>query len=331
MRKKRIKSLEDAYYHLISRIVDKDFKYDEAERQIFYFIMRKVAKFCGIDIVTFAIMSNHFHILAFVPAPGSVKVTEAMLLERVAVLYGPGEAKEMQKQWKEWRDLGLGRLVEKEQEKLRMRMGDVSVFMKELKQRATICYNARHGREGTMWEGRFKSVLIEPDSDALEAVAAYIDLNPVRAGMVDDPADYKWSGYGTACAGNHESRKGLMLVYEDGVTAGKPWRSIARDYRQNLSCKGEAKNEKHGFSEAEIKEVLDKQGGVPLSTLLRCKLRQFSAGLVLGSKEFVEKAFASYAESFCEKQNKKARPLPSLEGHGELCVAQRNRRRKTVS
>ncbi len=327
MRKKRIKSQEDAYYHLISRIVDKDFKYDEEERQIFYFIMRKVARFCGVEVVTFAIMSNHFHILAFVPAKGRVVVTEQMLLERVGVLYGPEEAEDMEKRWKEWRNLGMGSFVTEEQEKLRKRMGDVSMFMKELKQRATICYNARHQREGTMWEGRFKSVLVEPDSDALEAVSAYIDLNPVRAGMVEDPADYKWSGYGTACAGNRDSRRGLELVYEGGVTGENPWRFVSRDYRQILYCKGIAKDGKKGFTEEEIQKTLDAGGKLPLPTLLRCKMRQFSAGKVLGSKAFVEEAFKAYAEAFCKKQRKEARPLPSDDGCAPLCVAQRNRRR----
>ncbi len=328
MRKKRIKSQEDAYYHLISRIVDKDFKYDEEERQIFYFIMRKVARFCGVEVVTFAIMSNHFHILAFVPAPGSVEVTEQMLLERVGILYGSEEAEDMGKRWKEWRELGMLHLVTEEQEKLRRRMGDVSMFMKELKQRATICYNARHQREGTMWEGRFKSVLVEPDSDALEAIAAYIDLNPVRAGMVEDPADYRWSGYGSACAGNRESRRGLELVYEGGIVGENPWRFVSRDYRQILYCKGVAKDRRKGFTEEEIQATLDKGGKLPLPTLLRCKMRQFSAGMVFGSKKFIEKAFKDYAEAFCEKQCKMARPLPSCEGRDALCVAQRGRRRK---
>lgn len=331
MRRKRIKSREDAYYHLISRIVDKDFKYDEAERRIFYFIMRKVAGFCGVDVVTFAIMGNHFHILAFVPAPGSVEVTEAMLLERVGILYGPDEAEETARRWKEWRELGMEGFATEEQERLRRRMGDVSVFMKELKQRATICYNANHRREGTMWEGRFRSVLVEPGSEALEAVAAYIDLNPVRAGMVDDPADYPWSGYGSACAGNRESRRGLGLAHAGGVAGAAPWGLVSRGYRQSLYIKGGAKNGGRGFAEDEIQEALDKRGALPLPTLLRCKLRQFTAGAVLGSKSFVEKAFRDFAESFCEKQQKKARPLPPLEGHAELCVAQRSRRRKDIS
>lgn len=330
MRKKRIKSQEEAYYHLVSRIVDKDFKYDEKERQIFYFMMRKVAVFCGVDVVTFAIMSNHFHILAHFPEAGSVEITEEMLLDRICALYGRDEAEETEKRWKEWRALGMKSVIDEEQEKLRRRMGDVSMFMKELKQRATISYNARHGRDGTMWEGRFKSVLIEPDSNALEAAAAYIDLNPVRAGMVEDPADYAWSGYGSACAGNSESRKGLELVYEGGVSGKIPWGVVSRDYRQILYCKGKAGKDKRGFTEEEIQEALDTKGKLPIATLLRCKMRQFSAGLVFGSKAFVEKAFERYADAFCEKQSKKARPLPSFEDHSPLCTGRRARRRIEV-
>ena len=59
----------------------------------------------------------------------------------------------------------------------------------------------RHGRKGTLWEDRFRSVLVEGAGLALATMAAYIDLNPVRAGMVEDPKDYRWSGYGAAMAG----------------------------------------------------------------------------------------------------------------------------------
>jgi putative transposase len=55
-------------------------------------------------------------------------------------------------------------------------------------------YNLRHGRTGTLWEGRYKSTLIEAERHLL-ACMVYIDLNPVRAGMVSDPADYPWSSH----------------------------------------------------------------------------------------------------------------------------------------
>ncbi len=55
-------------------------------------------------------------------------------------------------------------------------------------------FNNRHGRSGTLWEGRYRSALIETERYLL-ACMVYIDLNPVRAGMVAQPGDYPWSGY----------------------------------------------------------------------------------------------------------------------------------------
>lgn len=55
-------------------------------------------------------------------------------------------------------------------------------------------FNSRHARTGTLWEGRYKSTLIQAERYLL-ACMVYIDLNPVRAGMVSDPADYPWSSH----------------------------------------------------------------------------------------------------------------------------------------
>ena len=55
-------------------------------------------------------------------------------------------------------------------------------------------YNLRHARTGTLWEGRYKSTLIQAERHLL-ACMVYMDLNPVRAGMAADPADYAWSSH----------------------------------------------------------------------------------------------------------------------------------------
>lgn len=55
-------------------------------------------------------------------------------------------------------------------------------------------FNLRHARSGTLWEGRYKSTLIQAERYLL-ACMVYMDLNPVRAGMVVDPAEYPWSSY----------------------------------------------------------------------------------------------------------------------------------------
>ena len=67
--------------------------------------------------------------------------------------------------------------------KLRLRMGDLSEFMKTFKQRVSQWYNANYLHEGTLWGGRFKSVLVE-DGRYLRNLVAYIHGNPIRAGLV---------------------------------------------------------------------------------------------------------------------------------------------------
>ncbi len=60
--------------------------------------------------------------------------------------------------------------------------------------------NRRHGRTGTLWDGRYRATLLDPDGYLL-AVAHYVELNPVRAGLVETPADYEWSSYGANALG----------------------------------------------------------------------------------------------------------------------------------
>jgi len=68
-------------------------------------------------------------------------------------------------------------------------------WMQSVGRRYVRYFNDRHGRSGTLWEGRYRSTLIQTDRYFL-ACMAYIDLNPVRAGWVADARDYAWSSYG---------------------------------------------------------------------------------------------------------------------------------------
>lgn len=60
--------------------------------------------------------------------------------------------------------------------------------------RFTQWFNRTHARKGTLWEERFESVLVEGAGTALMTMAAYIEPNPVRAGLVSDPKDFRWCG-----------------------------------------------------------------------------------------------------------------------------------------
>jgi putative transposase len=72
--------------------------------------------------------------------------------------------------------------------------GAASAMLQDIGRRYVRVINTIHGRTGTLWEGRFKSSLIEDDRYLL-ACHRYIELNPVRAGLVDDPAAYPWSSH----------------------------------------------------------------------------------------------------------------------------------------
>jgi putative transposase len=73
--------------------------------------------------------------------------------------------------------------------------GNLSKFMHFIKTSYSLYFNARYSRVGHLFQGRFKAILIEADSYA-QAVSRYIHLNPVRAGLIPNPDDYRWSSLG---------------------------------------------------------------------------------------------------------------------------------------
>ncbi|MBI3755201.1 MAG: transposase [Deltaproteobacteria bacterium] len=72
--------------------------------------------------------------------------------------------------------------------------GNLSIGMRQLNGVYTQTFNRRHRRTGHLFQGRFKAILIQKDSHLLE-VCRYVVLNPVRARMVEQPGDWKWSSY----------------------------------------------------------------------------------------------------------------------------------------
>ena len=76
----------------------------------------------------------------------------------------------------------------------RVEGGDISKLMRVVAARQTRYVNRLERRTGTLWEGRFKSSVVDRDA-WLWACCRYIELNPVRAGMASHPGDYRWSSY----------------------------------------------------------------------------------------------------------------------------------------
>jgi putative transposase len=87
-----------------------------------------------------------------------------------------------------------------------------STMMQRLGQRYVQYFNRRHARTGTLWEGRFRSSPVQDERYFL-ICQRYIELNPVRANMVDAPADYPWSSHRTNAYGQKDSLITPHLAY----------------------------------------------------------------------------------------------------------------------
>ncbi|MGE3311976.1 MAG: transposase, partial [Limisphaerales bacterium] len=201
-----------AYYHCISRVVDRRFIFNDAEKDRFVALLRECEQFCRVRVLTYCILSNHFHLLVEVPKRPDVLPTPDQILEDLQRLSGHQFPGAVRQRFQMYRDAGDHDGLAQYLATFHARLYDLSAFMKLLKQRFTQWYNGRQGRRGTLWEERFKSVLVEGAGDALVTMATYIDLNPVRAGIVKDPKDYRWSGYAEALAGRKPARAGLQFL-----------------------------------------------------------------------------------------------------------------------
>ncbi len=300
----RLPNTSTAVYHCISRIVAGEYLLaPDTKKEVLRRMMRRQAAFCGLQIITYSLMSNHFHILTRVPAQPDL--TDQDLLKRVEIFYG-SKAPETLRIAESIR-IG-GSLPEQERSRLMKRMNDVSVFMKELKQRFSVWYNKQHNRFGTLWSERFRSILVEDRPEVVRVVAAYIDLNPVRAGMVEDPADYRFCGYTDAASGNALAIRGIESFERTG---DEDWRKVVGMYQHTLL--GKAGTDKNpDLAPQRIREIWKAKGRLNLLQSLRLRIRYFNDGAVLGSQIYVEEMFQKHRAWFGPKRKTGARPLRRL-------------------
>ncbi len=218
--------LSASLYHVHSRCVDRSFKFEEGQRGAwikdkFVQMMREYEELLGVRVQSYCLMSNHIHLLLEVPPKkkgAAVPMPDEVFLGKIKAFYSRDYYVDVKQMLERFRKGGSDKAAEKLKARFTSRMYDLSEFMKSLKQRFTQWYNKTHERTGTLWEGRFKSVLVE-DGYAARVMSAYIDLNPIRAGMVSRPEDYRWSSYGEAMkpkadAGRALARAGLCRVMQ---------------------------------------------------------------------------------------------------------------------
>jgi hypothetical protein len=206
-------------------------------------------------------------------------------------------------------------------------MHDLSEFMKTVKQRFSIWYNRNHGKRlGTLWMDRFKSVLVEGKGNPLLTMAAYIDLNPVRAGLTEDPKDYRWCGYAEAVSGSARARAGLARIWAGRVEKGASAALAA--HRSLIFGKGSSPWTHKGqlIDQGMAEKVLNEQKGeLPLAAVLRCRVRYFTDGAILGSEEFVRSHAAGWQAERGRKRPPKVVPAQGADW-GDFAVINAMRR-----
>ena len=295
-----------AVYHLFSHMTGGLRKLDKVDREKFVEFMGPAAAFAGIQLITYSVMKNHFHILVRVHDRAAKPLTPDEFIARLNSRYNDP-----------WTRLGVSRedwvqdrpQDQRIKERLLLRMNDISRFMQELKQRFTCWYNKQHKRQGTLWARRFGSTLIEDTPSHLRIVAAYIDLNAVRAGYVPDPKDYRFCGYAAALAGDKTIREGLQSVVQR-----LDWDEAAPEYRKLVFVAGGVAHQrgKDTIPDHLIKQVLAEGGELSLFEILQFNIRHMTHGLALGGKEFLETVFQQHPHLFSKGRKTGARKIRLL-------------------
>lgn len=193
-RSARIKSMGEGtvHYHLMSRTNDRRFLFAKgAVKTELVAALKRAAEFSGIKIEAYAAMDNHFHVICEVTRGGEV-VSEEEIVRRVAILKGARAAERLAERWRDLAASGFTATLEDELQRYRARMNDISEMIKTFKETFNVWYKRDRDYCGSIWSGRFASTLIE-DGRYLAVCKRYVRLNPVRAGMVTQAKDYRWS------------------------------------------------------------------------------------------------------------------------------------------
>ena len=274
-------------YHVISRTALDGFVLGDVEKEFFLNLIKRLSRVYFAEVVGFSILGNHFHLLVRMH-PGD-DVSDEEIKMRLKLYYGKASKREVN---------------DKEMiQALRDKWGNLSEYVKEIKQGFSRFYNKRHGRKGFFWSERFKSVIVD-NGDTLINCLAYIDLNAVRAGLVKKPESYRWCSLGYHVQRNN-AEGFLSLDFGLREFAVKGERARLNYYRQFVYGKG-------GLTETGKERVR----GIDLSEVerFRYRTRYFTDSGIIGTKVFVERIYQQFKGNFSSKHEKRPKLINGLEG-----------------
>ena len=181
------------YYHCVSRCVRRAFlcgkdaegrDFSHRREWIESLLLEQARVFC-IDVAAFAVMSNHFHVVLFADAAEAKSLSDREVIKRWHQLYR-GNYVSQKFARGDALSSGQAALLAQTVNVWRERLVSISWFMRRVNESVARLANAEDQCTGHFWEGRFKSQALL-DEKALAACLAYVDLNPVRAGMAKTP------------------------------------------------------------------------------------------------------------------------------------------------
>lgn len=282
MRLPRLKSsTESMAYHCMSHIVEGLDYFSDEEKEHMVDLMWRVTDFCGLELCNYEIMGNHYHLLVIVPPRREVDNWE--LLRRYEALHGKGrrQARLIRECFEEG-----GARARYWREKLLGWMYDISEHQRRFKEYFSKWYNRRHRRRGALWDGRFKAPVVEEAQELLCKVGVYIELNAVRAGLVKDPADYRFCSYHAALCGDERCLRGLQLI--TGASSGM---DALAQLRQLMGLEGsKARGPGKRLMDALVcRKLLKAEGGLPFAAQVYWRNRYLVDSAVLGSRAYVER------------------------------------------
>ena len=288
---------EKAVYHVISRTALAGLPFGDVEKDEFVKILKWYSRIYFADVLGYAVMGNHFHLLVTMRPERDYSDEE--IKKRFRLYYGD-EA-----------EFSAGRMAH-----YREKWGKLSDFIREIKQRFSRYYNKMYGRRGTLWGERFKSVIVEK-GETLVSCLAYIDLNAVRAGIVKRPEDYRWCSLGYHSQTSNKDgflstdfglvefgvlneaerfRRYRRYVYEAGALARSDGKS-----NRTIDAALVTKERKKNFEVTRAERFLN-------------KTRYFTDSGIIGSKAFVKEHYQQFKHMFDSKHEKKPKPVKGLTG-----------------
>ncbi len=288
---------ETAVYHVMSRTALDGFPLGDIEKDFMLDLIRRYSSLYFVEILGFCLMGNHFHIL--VKMFPEYKFTDKQIEDRYAEFYGDDQA--FAKGWIP---------------SLRVKLSSLSEFMREIKVGFARYYNRRHNRRGYFWGDRFKSVIVE-NGETLINCLAYIDLNPLRAGLVERPEKYRWNSLGYHVqTGNKDNFLSLDFgLKEFGMLDAE---ERLRGYRLYVYEAGAlnrpVKNQAKVIKDETLESERHKNYQISRVNRFLYRTRYFTDSGIIGTKEFVSTNYQRFKDIFMSKREKIPRAVAGLDG-----------------